>query len=603
MSSSARASSQEKFVCALCLDMFSDPATIPCGHSFCLPCIARYWELSSDTGKANCPQCLRTFTPIPTLQKNLTLCEILEDLQASGEISSGSHPAGPGDVTCDICTKTKVKGRKSCLDCLLTYCGPHLQPHHQEAALKDHVLVDPIKHLHTQRDCAAHGEPLDWFCRTEGESICRLCVAEQHIIHDVVTVPEEVAQQQELILRNSSTLKQQLQKTLAEISDLQVNVDSVKNSSQEVRTEITQKFTAMVKLIEEAHKEAIVLINNDEQVTLGQAKTMRAQLQQRCTELTAREDQLRTLLKINDNLIFLQESSCVKTRAQPLESPQFQQTDAQSTMACVKVSVNDLATSIKQQVISFCKQIQDKQNIGRTCSETKQIRPANPKKVMIKKGLQCYNLKTGMTKEDFIRSTPSIMEAPQSGRRMELLRYAESLRFDVRSAHCLLNFHNSYQTVSSLIELKYPDDPLRFNVQPQILCENRWFNLKRYYCEVEVYKPQTTNHICIGITSPCIQRKGADTSCILGRYNQSWCLDLFLTPRNTFLVFGNGVESEVPRVAYNRIGMSLEANTLSFYGVTDTMNLIHKFSNVHFKEAHPAFRIEDGTALSLCQPQ
>ncbi|XP_060700381.1 E3 ubiquitin/ISG15 ligase TRIM25-like [Hemiscyllium ocellatum] len=408
MSSSARASSQEKFVCALCLDVFSDPATIPCGHSFCLPCIARYWELRSDTGKANCPQCLRTFTPIPRLQKNLTLCEILEDLQASAEISSGSHPAGPGDVTCDICTKTKVKGGKSCLDCLLTYCGPHLQPHHQEAALKDHVLVDPIKHLHTQRDCAAHGEPLDWFCRTEGESICRLCVAEQHIIHDVVTVPEEVAQQQELILRNSSTLKQQLQKTLAEISDLQVNVDSVKNSSQEVRSEIIQKFTVMVKLIEEAHKEAIAQINNDEQVTLGQAKSVRTQLQQRRTELTAGEDQLRKLLKINDNLIFLQESRCVQTGAQPLEIPQFkQQTDAQSTMACVKVSVNDLGTSIKQQVISFCKQIQDKQNIGRTCSRTKHIRPVKLKKTMIKNDLQC--------------SAPSIVEAPQSGHRMELL--------------------------------------------------------------------------------------------------------------------------------------------------------------------------------------
>ncbi|GCC20901.1 hypothetical protein chiPu_0019471 [Chiloscyllium punctatum] len=223
----------------------------------------------------------------------------------------------------------------------------------------------------------------------------------------------------ELILRNSSTLKQQLQKTLAEISDLQVNVDSVKNSSQEVRTEITQKFTAMVKLIEGAHKEAIAQINNDEQVTLGQAKSMRTQLQQRCTELSVSEDQLRSLLKINDNLIFLQHLR------------------------------SELQYSLALEI------------------ENPNILPSLGYKKLV---------------------TPSIMEAPQSGRRMELLRYAESLRFDVRSAHCLLTFYNHYQTVSSLMELKYPDDPLRFNVQPQILCENRWFNIKRYYCEVEVWE-------------------------------------------------------------------------------------------------------------------
>ncbi|XP_048467093.1 tripartite motif-containing protein 16-like [Rhincodon typus] len=516
MSSPARAGSHEEFVCAVCQDLFSDPATIPCGHSFCLPCIASYWELCSGTREVSCPQCLRTFTPKPTLQKNLTLCEVLEDLRASGEISAGSRLAGPGDVTCDVCTKTKTKGRKSCLHCLLTYCGYHLQPHHHDPVLRDHILVDPLKHLHAQRDCAAHGEPLDWFCWTDGENICRYCAVEQHTIHEVVTVPEEVAQQQKLIQYNSSTLKRKLQKTLAETSDLQLKVDSVKNLSQEVRTEITQKFTAMVKLIEEANKEAIGQINNDEQAMLGQAKSIRAQLQQRCTELTTREHQLRTLLKIDDNLIFLQESNCFKASVQPLEFPQFKQKiDAQSTMACVKVAVNDLAALTKQHVISFRKQIQDNQNID------------NPKKVRIKKVLPYSNARTGMTKEDFLNSTPSIMELPKSGLRMQLLRF-----------------------------------------QHQHL------------------------HICTERTES--SNKGPNN-------NLSWCLDLHLTPCNTFLVFADGVESEIPSVSYNRIGMYLRADTLSFYGVTDTMTLIHKFSKVYLKEARPAFRIENETVLTLCQ--
>ncbi|MGH0146298.1 UNVERIFIED_CONTAM: hypothetical protein FKN15_007471 [Acipenser sinensis] len=44
------ASSEEKFSCSVCLDLFTEPATIPCGHSFCLDCIGSYWNQSDQTG-------------------------------------------------------------------------------------------------------------------------------------------------------------------------------------------------------------------------------------------------------------------------------------------------------------------------------------------------------------------------------------------------------------------------------------------------------------------------------------------------------------------------------------------------------------------------
>ena len=34
--------SEEQFQCSVCLDVFTEPVSIPCGHSFCLACIKRH---------------------------------------------------------------------------------------------------------------------------------------------------------------------------------------------------------------------------------------------------------------------------------------------------------------------------------------------------------------------------------------------------------------------------------------------------------------------------------------------------------------------------------------------------------------------------------
>ncbi|RXM32946.1 E3 ubiquitin-protein ligase TRIM58 [Acipenser ruthenus] len=57
------ASPEEKFSCSVCLDLFTEPATIPCGHSFCLDCIGSYWDQNDQTGVYSCPQCRENFTP------------------------------------------------------------------------------------------------------------------------------------------------------------------------------------------------------------------------------------------------------------------------------------------------------------------------------------------------------------------------------------------------------------------------------------------------------------------------------------------------------------------------------------------------------------
>ncbi|XP_070768405.1 E3 ubiquitin-protein ligase TRIM39-like isoform X2 [Enoplosus armatus] len=241
--------SEDQFLCSICLDVFTDPVSAPCGHNFCKNCITVHWDTND---QYLCPMCKEVFITRPELHVNtFMVAQFRQSAQQKASSSSSDRQASkPGEVPCDVCTGTKLKALKSCLDCLVSYCETHLEPHLTASRLKRHQLIDPVENLEG-RMCTKHDKPLELFCKTDQTCVCMLCPVLDHKMHDVVPLKEEYEGKKAELGKTEAEIQQMIQKRRLKIQEINRMIekqaeDFIKELEQEIselmksRTEVEQ---------------------------------------------------------------------------------------------------------------------------------------------------------------------------------------------------------------------------------------------------------------------------------------------------------------------------------------------------------------------------
>nr|XP_014436661.1 zinc finger protein RFP-like [Pelodiscus sinensis] len=147
---------QDEATCPICLEFFTDPVSIECGHNYCWACLSQCWGESEP--KFSCPQCRETI-----LQRHLrpnyqlgNLVELVKRLQL---------PAGP---------------------------VPKGQP-----------------------GCKRHQESLNLFCQEDQAPICVVCDrSREHRAHTVVPIEEAAQEYKEKLQGALGPLREQLEEAL-----------------------------------------------------------------------------------------------------------------------------------------------------------------------------------------------------------------------------------------------------------------------------------------------------------------------------------------------------------------------------------------------------
>ncbi|CAB1432015.1 unnamed protein product, partial [Pleuronectes platessa] len=303
---------RQRFCCSICLDLLKDPVTTGCGHSYCKSCINTHWDNGEESGSYSCPQCRKTFTPRPVLEKNTMLADLVEELKKTGlQAAPADHCyAGPEDVACDFCTGRKRKAHKSCLDCLVSYCEKHLQPHFQSPPFKKHKLVEPSEKLQ-ENICSRHDKVMKMFCRTDKQCICYLCSVEEHRRHDTVSAAaERTVRQRELGLRRQ-TIQQRVQDTEKDVKLLQQKEEALNGSADKAVEDSEKNFTELIRLLEKRSSDVKQQIRSQQETEVSRVRELQERLEQEITELKRKDHELMQLSDTEDHNQFLHNYSPV----------------------------------------------------------------------------------------------------------------------------------------------------------------------------------------------------------------------------------------------------------------------------------------------------
>uniref|UniRef100_A0A6Q2YU25 E3 ubiquitin/ISG15 ligase TRIM25-like n=1 Tax=Esox lucius TaxID=8010 RepID=A0A6Q2YU25_ESOLU len=359
--------------CSICLDLFQDPVTIPCGHSYCMGCIKACLDQEDDKGIYSCPQCRQTFIPRPVLNRNTMFSELVENLKKTKlQAAPPDHYyAGPGDVECDSCTGRKLKGVKSCLVCLASYCETHLQPHYESPAFKKHKLVQASKQLR-EKICSHHDKLLEIYCRTDQQCICYLCTMDEHKGHDTVSAAAERTAKQRQFGEKYLESQKRIGEREKKIQELRQTLETLKHSAQAAVEDSERIFTELICYIEKRRSELKELIKAQEKTEVSRAERLLKKLEQEVAELRRRDFKLKQLSHTDDHIHFLQsfQSLCVSPGSEVLPSITVY---PRISFEHVKKSVSEL----KDQLQDVCKK-----EVDRISGEVTTVQigpPAEPK--------------------------------------------------------------------------------------------------------------------------------------------------------------------------------------------------------------------------------
>ncbi|XP_073479295.1 E3 ubiquitin-protein ligase TRIM39-like [Aquarana catesbeiana] len=280
--------------CSICLNIFTDPVILKCGHNFCRVCIDRVLDTQEGSGGYSCPECREKFQDRPALQRNIILRNIVENFLS---VQPDQEESG---VFCTYCVDYPVPAVRPCLLCEVFMCDKHLRVHKRSP---EHILCDPTLSIES-RKCSVLKKMLEYYCTEDYTCACMSCVIGKHKGHEMELLDEASE-------KKKDTLRNVLQKLLTKREEMEQRVQSLQEHRRKVEEEaagdterVTALFRDLRRRLEDLEKRVLREIS-------GRAERISISIQDleiKKEELSRKMRHIEELCNMTDPLTVLQES-------------------------------------------------------------------------------------------------------------------------------------------------------------------------------------------------------------------------------------------------------------------------------------------------------
>uniref|UniRef100_UPI00398E596F zinc-binding protein A33-like n=1 Tax=Pristiophorus japonicus TaxID=55135 RepID=UPI00398E596F len=244
----------EELICPICLDFFTDPVLLECGHNFCRSCITQCWDKKETN---SCPECREVFPEI-NLRTSRALASLAE------------------------------KARE--------------------------VKMNP-KRKESKRHCEEHQEELKLFCETDKKLICLVCRdAREHSEHRFRPIKEAVGIYKDQLKSSLDSLSEKKSAALEMELKQKQQISGVRKQSSSLQTRITSEFAKIHQILTEKEQRLIRDLREQEGKIVETMEKNLREIQENLNSIQEELSKLQKQMEQKDGLIFLKEETRQKQR-------------------------------------------------------------------------------------------------------------------------------------------------------------------------------------------------------------------------------------------------------------------------------------------------
>uniref|UniRef100_UPI0035901612 E3 ubiquitin/ISG15 ligase TRIM25-like isoform X1 n=2 Tax=Myxine glutinosa TaxID=7769 RepID=UPI0035901612 len=530
--------------CGVCLDLFMEPVTLVCGHSFCLDCVEHYWVNRGGATRYTCPTCRQVFSRMPQLSPNVVLSRMVAQMKLQVmKMEKRKSKAKTGDGVpadkeeempgkCEVCKEESVK---FCVPCEIQCCSTHVKPHQK----RGHKLVEPDTDVEALR-CTQHGQLIQLYCKDDGTLMCPQCMPGSHQHHEVLSVEAAHIELKKQLTEKMESIQESRQNVAAQLQQLRLEQshEQKRNELHEIVDEVVDIMKARVKAKENA--------------ALASLRERKHYMEREMQAILEAQALMQQEMNESNSLGALQLHS-----------------DIQHRLAALEKVANTPRTPVRLDVSEEVEQLDAYLQLNKDV-----ISGAWPPHV---------------TREELEREPEMALMLLKNLRCL----YGNFLTLDSTSAHPELVLSRDLRTVTRSGSLhQYPDFPQRFDHYAQVVGVES-FSLERLFWEVDVSRAEDCS---VGVAYASLSRKGDGSECKLGANSMSWCIrkcdDVF-----TALHDGQETLLDVPGIHQLSFYLNCDAGELMVYmGIS----LVHTFKATFNQPLLPALQLCRGQSLSFC---